>query len=350
MAIVQVQKKAAQDGAAGTSHVPSLTSTPIVNNTLIVVIGYAADPGTVTLPANWKTATTKQRGTAQLVAIYYKTAVASEATSWTWQTVNSVQAVFNAFEYRGLLDSSNVADQVNGVDGGTGTVTTLASGTTGTTVQVDELAIAGFMRSGTVSGETLTNSYNLTVGASTRFSTGDKILSGTQTTSTTSSWTTAVTAVSAIATFKAWVGAYPVNTPALPVQIPAGMTRVASSPVNEAFVTVPVALVQPLPGETITVGYKVTAAAVTTPYVGTTILMFRPAQPVVPNIVNPVVQPVAFVAGPNQTFNQPVSRFAPTVVNPAGPGQQPFWPEAWARTQGNSATIQNTQQLDTTNA
>lgn len=202
MAIAQVQKK--QTSTTGTtSHAFTFTSTPTDSNLLVFVVTFTTDPGTITPEAGIDVAVAAQRGTAQTIGIYY-TVASGEDTSFTFTTANSVNGRCEAYEYSGCdATQASVLDVFTSNDGGAGTVTSLSTGTTGTTAQADELAITGVGLSGSSGGsEAWTNSFTLETGTGVPNS-ASKILSATGTQESTASWATARTAVAAIATFKA---------------------------------------------------------------------------------------------------------------------------------------------------
>lgn len=113
-------------------------------------------------------------------------------------------------EYSGLAATSPLDVFANdGTNSSVGT-TSRATGTTGTTAQADELAIAAVGQGNTVTALSWTNSFatrdsNAQAGSGVYLA--DKILSATGTVTSTASWTTSRIAGGCVATFKGSVAA-----------------------------------------------------------------------------------------------------------------------------------------------
>lgn len=143
------------------------------------------------------------------VAIMYKVAAGGETA--VGFAIDGSSGFFHSAvmaEYSGLAATSPLDVFANdGTNSGSGT-TSRATGTTGTTSQNDELAIAAVGHGNTVTSLSWTNSFatrdsNAQAGSGVYLA--DKILSATGTVTSTASWTTSRIAGGCVATFKASV-------------------------------------------------------------------------------------------------------------------------------------------------
>lgn len=192
--ITQVQTKTFGASANSTTHTLTFTSTPTSGNLLVVCI--VADDFMATAPSGWTKAGT---GAQDFTGCYiiYKVAGASEPTSVTITIGSSTSCCMQGYEYSGIVSSSPLDQSAAAT--GQGTTTTINTGTTGTTSQAKELAVAVVAQStaGSFTLRTVTGWSNTfvdlgstdssAVGTTCRINSSTKILAatGTQTTTAT---------------------------------------------------------------------------------------------------------------------------------------------------------------------
>jgi hypothetical protein len=213
--ISRVQSKTA--GRNGSTISATWTSATTTGNLLVAIISFRGGSGvTVTPPAGigWVAAVRANNSTTVSTAIYYKVNANSQSGASTWGLSSSQRATLTLIEYAGAATSA-VLDMSATT---TGTGVTGNSGTTPTTTQADEVAVAGI--SANNAGRTFSaqsnaftevseiNSGGGATGVATVFE--EKIISatGTQNVSATISSSSAWAGV--IATFKAF---FVVNNP-----------------------------------------------------------------------------------------------------------------------------------------
>jgi hypothetical protein len=208
--ITQVQKATAGSAGATSSVTATYGAAPTQANLLVLVHHYRRT-GTVTLPAGWTQAEASvSSGTTTTIA--YKITGATEGAGVTVSVSVSAHQTLTIFEYSGI-DTVSPLDQTASNACPTA-ATSCSSGTTATTVQADELIIAGIGLKGGSAGwaNTWTNGFTQqsTVESSANpadnrsaSSTADRIVSAAGTFETTEGWTDSLVAQGAIATFKA---------------------------------------------------------------------------------------------------------------------------------------------------
>lgn len=135
-------------------------SAATAGNLLVSACATDKDSGGITIPTGWTRIGTDYQQTNVSFSYAYKIAAGGE-TSIAWSWVNSKVASLWAAEYSGLTSTPLDQNQRNSsVDTA---VQTLSTGTTGTTAQADELAIA-LMASDTAAntetGRSWTNSFS----------------------------------------------------------------------------------------------------------------------------------------------------------------------------------------------
>lgn len=181
-------------------------------NLLVAVIsGVATGPGTKEWTSSgWSKASQDSFGGAgnasAQVEIMYKIAAGGEtAVTFTgWGTSAWFTSIVMA-EWSGIDTSSPLDVFANDGSNSASAVTSRATGTTGTTAQNDELAVAAVGQGNTVTALSWTNSFatrdsNAQAGSGVYLA--DKILSATGTVTSTASWTTSRIAGGCVATFK----------------------------------------------------------------------------------------------------------------------------------------------------
>jgi hypothetical protein len=207
MSIAQVQKvqNTTTTGTTATVTIASATA----NNLLVIAV--ASNDPSYTLPSGFSSAVLNFNATeGDILEIIYKVAAGGETalttTNWAGNTRH-----LGAWEYSGV-DTSTPLDKT-ATTTRTVSVTSLASGSTGTLSQADEVAIAAWACRADVTGESIDSSFTVENLGNGGFSAinGTLIVSATTALNATASWTTSATAWSAIATFKAAAGGSPVT-------------------------------------------------------------------------------------------------------------------------------------------
>lgn len=143
-AIAQVQKATAASAGNASSITATYGAAPTQDNLLVLVHHYMTT-GTVTLPAGW-TQAVLQQGSAKFT-IAYKIAGAAEGTGVTVSVSSSDLQTITIFEYSGIDTLDQTASNPCSTLG-----TSCSTGTTATTVQADELVIAGIATIGASGG------------------------------------------------------------------------------------------------------------------------------------------------------------------------------------------------------
>ena len=207
--IAQVQKATAASAGATISVTATYGAAPTQDNLLVLVHHYR-NIGTVTLPAGWTQAVASV-SSGDTTTIAYKIAGAAEGTGVTVSVSVDHHQTLTIFEYSGI-DTVSPLDRTASNACPT-PVTSCSSGTTATTIQADELVIAGIGLKGSAGGwaNTWTNGFTQqstvesTLGGAASHSassTADRIVSAIGTFETTEGWTDSRVAQGAIATFK----------------------------------------------------------------------------------------------------------------------------------------------------
>lgn len=284
MAITEVQQQN-DTLRTTTSYTTTYGATPTDGNLLVGVwcTGTGgSNPGTITNPTGWSTAFTLQRSTGQRVICCYKVA-SSDGTSVNIKSTGNVGWIGTIFEFSGL-DTSSPLDVTQTNDGGSGGVTSLASGTTAATAVADSLVIAGWGLANTSGGSESVDVGAIQDTSNDKVIIATRVISSTGTQAITASWTTSRTCVAGIAVFKG--GATDVNvsltpvavTLGLPAPVTSGDAAVGPAPVAVALglpapattgsagiAGTPVALPLGLPGPTVRGDAAVAGAPVTLP-------------------------------------------------------------------------------------
>lgn len=154
MAAVQIQKKEYFSTADDTDHEIVLDSTPAENNLIIVFIAHDGDMSAH--PSGYSTAVISFD--FLWGRCYYKVAEAGESTTIPITLSTAEPCCMQAFEYAGML-TSGVLDEAVAADG-VGSGTTIVSGTTGTTDQLNELLFVSANMRMDVGGQTVTSWTN----------------------------------------------------------------------------------------------------------------------------------------------------------------------------------------------
>lgn len=203
MATISNVQAAKYGSAASNSVTVSWTSTPTAGNLLVArAIGVSATAaGAIT---GWTRVVSAQYGsTAGHVAIFFKIAGASEGNvTVTFTGATTTRLVIEEWSNSAGWAGSDVSANVNNTGS---SVTSRSSGTTGTTAQADELAVAVWGAGGAVTSISFTNSFTSSFQQPTgslTFWGAHKVLSATGTVETTASWTTARLCGGCVATFK----------------------------------------------------------------------------------------------------------------------------------------------------
>lgn len=202
---------------SGTSLAITLRQTPVEGNLLVCFFGGKLSDANLTGPgAGWTKAVSRGLSTSLAVGIWYKIAASDSATITCTQAGGSAALSLLVREYEGV--SASPLDVTVSNTGNS--ITSLNLGTTGTTAQADELALAvAFtgdappMRfTGWSDGFDEVMSLEL---KGPKMHVGEKLLSATGTVTVTPSWETSRNACGVIATFK--LSAAPTR-PAMPVR------------------------------------------------------------------------------------------------------------------------------------
>lgn len=208
MAISAVQN-VTNTNTTGTTIAATFGATPTVNNLGVATI--QSNDGTCTNETGWSTAIDIYNATEDDFArIAYKVFGASESATVTFTGFAGNTKLLGLSEWTGNATASPL-DQTASTGRTTG-ATSISSGTTATTAQADELAVAvQALRALNGGGLSYTNSFsgfhNLNNGSAFSGLSATKILSAAAAIETTFSWTTSGTTWAGIATFKASGGA-----------------------------------------------------------------------------------------------------------------------------------------------
>jgi hypothetical protein len=200
MAISKVQN-AVYINEADASVTASFPNTPTEGN-LMIALGRGTTAYTNASISGWTLASSTQTASSGAgMGLWYKVAGVGESKDVTLNWTDSTETMMFIEEWTGL--SAIPLDQIADVDN-SGSVTSKSSGTTPTTTVADELCLAGFATSSTISAESWSNSFVLEKRNSStpKFLLGSRIVASTGTYETTLSWTTARYAGGLIATFK----------------------------------------------------------------------------------------------------------------------------------------------------
>jgi hypothetical protein len=137
--IAYVQSKTAT--ANNTTISATFDAAPTQNNLLIAICGYNNSGDVIDTPSGWSVAI-NETGSSPSEAIFYKIAGASEASTVTVtkQGVTRQMALL-IYEYSGIATSSPLDKTASSPDDATDDLS-IASGTTATTTQADELLLA----------------------------------------------------------------------------------------------------------------------------------------------------------------------------------------------------------------
>ena len=186
----------------------TLDSTPVEGNMLVAIAGGRA-VATIDTPSGWTEGVTLS-GSNLRNKISFKEAGASESTSvqFDWASPTTDQMVLIVVEFEGPFDGTPL-DVSASTSSGSSAVETLTSGTTATTAQADELAVAGLVCRSEISAPSWDASFATTAselgGTGTNDAEavmGNLVLSSTQAVQTDASWTTGVRSTAAVITLK----------------------------------------------------------------------------------------------------------------------------------------------------
>lgn len=216
MAIALVQSNIVNESAGDGSVDATWSSTTTAGNLLIAVVS-ASRSGTVgipaiTAPAGWTQAVTQTcdsvSGVDRRTSIYYKANASAESGAKTWACdtfmgVASLGVVMA--EYSGIATSTPL-DQTSGAADTSTAATTCGCGTTSTTTQADELAIAAYQGGSALGSPSSSFTIQNQTGGANFIALAHKILSATGTVTTSATYSTGSSNAGAIATFKAAAG------------------------------------------------------------------------------------------------------------------------------------------------
>lgn len=197
MAASLVQSKTA--AASSATSTATFDSSPTSGNLLIAVVAYVSNSGFATTPTGWNQCSFSGGITHGFVTIWYKVAGGGESSTVTFTVTTSAVGSIAIFEYSGLTATPfDVGAQAT-----TAFASSIASGTTATTAQADELLIAGVATPEVTRtfSNTWTNSF-ARISQHNRQEVASRVVSATDTYTTTEAWTTASWGVGAIAAFK----------------------------------------------------------------------------------------------------------------------------------------------------
>lgn len=200
---------------SGTSATAALTvtypSTPTQNNLLIAIVYCSGTGATVTIPG-WTQDKTIDDSAGHSISIFSKIAGVSETSAVAIADGSASGSIHGLiFEYSGNAASSAL-DKTISASSGSSSVNSLASGSTPTTTQADELLIAAAGVAGSGSSPTWTGSFTGHLNTTRSFM-ADQIVSATGAYATTFGYTgTAVKTNVAIATYKALAASPGVNS------------------------------------------------------------------------------------------------------------------------------------------
>jgi hypothetical protein len=201
-----VQRKTYGSSSTSTNHTVTFDSTPTQNN--LLVLRATCDDYATNISSGWTQAASALDWTGTY--IYYKVAGASEPSSVTLTIGSSTGCAMIADEWSGTAPSSPLDKTASAI----GQSSPVSTGTTTTTVQADELAIAVVGLSETPAGHNVSawnNSFTENANVATTASgTQVRVVGASRVLSATGAYTTAATitspannhSVGAIATFK----------------------------------------------------------------------------------------------------------------------------------------------------
>lgn len=208
-AIARVASQDAGATALAATVTANYPATPTSGHLLIAVVYAAAASAAAGFSmggSGWLLATTSPdyptAGPTQGLALFYKVAGAGETTAVQANCTGATNMHLQIYEYAGTATTSPL--DKTGSPGGASVSTTssLATGTTPTTSQADELVFVALGHSGAITSLSWTNSITA-LQTTPRLDSGERIVSATGTYSSTASWVTGRTAGALIATFKA---------------------------------------------------------------------------------------------------------------------------------------------------
>jgi hypothetical protein len=180
----------------------SFGASPNNGNLLIAVVTASVGVGSISLSnSGWTAGPTASVGVAGGMAVFYKTATPGGADQTV--TANATLATFmdiQIFEYSQVDDESPLDKTASTADSGSG-VTSIASGTTATLTQANEIAFVAVAMAGSNGGSpTFTNSFNSEL-TTNHIITGDIQVTAATALSTTVGWATSQRATAVILTF-----------------------------------------------------------------------------------------------------------------------------------------------------
>lgn len=191
------------NNASATSGSITFDEPTTAGRLLVLMVGFAANPGTFTPPSGWTLANDNTGANAN-VFMYYKIANGSETTvSASW--VNSVSSQFFVYEI-GNFDGVPTLDTID--DNSSASATSLSTGSGVTPTAVPAVAIVaiaangGMGASGAVPTNNFQEDYNTLQTTSSFLKVALKPLAAIASQSTTLSWSTARVPLSVIAIFK----------------------------------------------------------------------------------------------------------------------------------------------------
>jgi len=207
-AVSTVQSKELTDYSTNNSPAVTLDSTATSGNLIFTCLGVDKSAGTITVPTGF-TEINQYVSSSVSGACAFKVSAGTESTiTWTTTDATPPRQDVIAIEYSGLTAAPLDVKAEN--DSSTSAVTSLSSGTTGTTAQNDEYALAFF----TIDSDQNMTNRSYTNSFVERFYTGDesggnapcviadKTLTATGTVETTASWDTGDQTYGLVAVFK----------------------------------------------------------------------------------------------------------------------------------------------------
>ncbi len=227
MALTRVQLVTRFTTTAATSLAVPIT-TPVAGN-LLVITHYAGGANQnvgMSGPAGFTTASQTTDTTAGGFAVYYRVSDGGEGTSLTVNSNSATGNVYNAAtvtEWKAESPFISPLDRADPATSAGNSVTSLTLTLGATTGQANEIVIAAFGTTGSVSAwnNTWTNGFAQQVATSDfRYTLAQKETTAVETSSTAEAWSTARTVRGAIAAFR---------IPAPPPPTPTGLTATAVS-------------------------------------------------------------------------------------------------------------------------
>lgn len=175
------------------------TSTPGAGNLLVAAVTANVGVGSITI-TGWSTGKSIAVGIAGGLVVFYKVAGAAESTTVTASGTLATFMDLHIFEYDGIDDASPLDQSGSTADSGVG-VTSRSSGTTGTTVDANELVFVAVATAGANGGGvSWTNSVTAET-TTTNLMTGDKSVTAVGTFESTATWNTSQRAAGVAVTF-----------------------------------------------------------------------------------------------------------------------------------------------------